>query len=191
LIIPFYKHILLRVLVPTLKIPSIVYVKREREDDDDEIDDRQEALEALQDMNRTKNKIKELRDKGVIDRVENGLPVPTKDFRDLEEIKQEYGTHFDEDSNNTLKEGLEEIDEYLNEEINSIHKGYSSQESEYKRKKMDDNTENTSSSTGNTSSSSSSSTGDKPSSSGGDKPSSSGGDDDFPAEMPSFLDDFD
>ncbi len=46
-------------------------------------------------MTNTKSKIKDLTDKGVIDRVEAGLPVPYKDFKDLEDIKKEYESYFD------------------------------------------------------------------------------------------------
>jgi len=76
----------------------------------------QQALER-EDIKRTKSQIKELIDKKVGDKVDNQQPVPTKDLKTLEEIKEEFDSYFDEESGNTIKEGLEQVDEYLDEEL--------------------------------------------------------------------------
>lgn len=155
-------------------IPSILYAKRGIEDVSDEHDD--ETAGEIEDMITTKGKIKDLIDRGVIDRVDNGLPVSHKDFKDLEEIKKEYDSYFDEESDNTIKEGLKEVTEYLEEEITSLSKNNPSEglntspEDESKRRKVDDSTENKSSNTENKSSSSNT---------------------DLPVEMPSIFDDVD
>ena len=101
-------------------IPSILYAKRSIEDVSGEHDD--QTAGELEDMTKTKDKIKDLMDKGVIDRVDNRLPVSHKDFKDLEEIKKEYDSYFDEESGNTTGEGLKEVIEYLEEEITSLSK---------------------------------------------------------------------
>ncbi len=167
MIILIHINLLLRFL-----IPLIVYTKRSIDDLNDEHDN--ETTDELEDMNKTKSTIKDLIERGVIGRVERGLPVSHKDFKDLEEIKKEYDSYFDEDSGNTVKEGMEEVAEYLNEEIASLSKNNSSEgsnaasENESKKRKVEESTENKSSSTESTSTS-----------------------DDLPVEMPSIFDDVD
>jgi len=146
-----------------------VYIKRGRDNVSDKQEENKRITEALEDMVSTKSKIKDLIDKGVIDRVNRGLPVSHKDFKSLEDIKKEYDSYFDEDSGNTVKEGLEEVAEYLEEEITSLSRKKPSQdlntplEDESKKRKIDDSTDN--------------------------KPSSSGTD--LPVEMPSIFEDTD
>jgi len=118
----FFVHFYL--LLGFLVFP-VVYTKRSREDVSNEEnasleDSRKETDYDLEDMTNIKSKIKDLTDKGVIDRVERGQPVSHKDFKDLQEIKEEFESYFDEDSGNSLKEGLEEVVGYLEEEINSL-----------------------------------------------------------------------
>jgi len=160
-IIPFYIYILLRFLV--------VYIKRRIEDVSGDNND--ELMEDLNDMISTKSKIKDLKDKGVIDRIDRGLPVSHKDFQDVENIKKEYDSYFDEDSGNTLGEGLSQVDEYLQEEIDGLKDSSSSVassqplEDESKKRRVDD------------------------SSSGENKAASSSTD--LPTEMSSIYDDMD
>jgi hypothetical protein len=144
-------------------ISSILYAKRGIEDISTEHD--KDTENEIEDITNTKSKIKELTDKGVIDRVERGLPVSHKDFKDLENIKQEYGSYFDDDSGNTLKEGMEEVSEYLEEELGSLPKNNSSEglntpsDDESKKRKTDDQSSSSSA--------------------------------DLPIEMPSIFDDMD
>jgi hypothetical protein len=155
-------------------VASVVYIKRNREDVSNEEnvsneDANNEMSDDLNDMTSTKSKIRDLIDNGVIDRVDRGLPVPHKSFKDLQDIKEEFESYFDEDSGNSLTEGLEEVAEYLDGEIASLAGNNPSEgsntpvEDESKRRKVEDSSEN---------SSSSSST-------------------DLPIEMPSIFDDVD
>lgn len=150
MIIFIYINILLRFLVP------LVYIKRSREDVTNEEnvsneENKKQTNDELEDMTSIKSKIKDLTDKGVIDRVEAGLPVPHRDFKTLEDIKKEFESYFDEDSGNTLKEGLGEVAEYLEEEIASLSKNNPSEgsnnpsegsstplEDDSKKRKLDD-----------------------------------------------------
>jgi hypothetical protein len=145
LIIFIYNNILLGFLVP------LVYIKRKREDVTNEEDvsneeNKKQTNEELEDMTRIKDKIKDLTDRGVINRVETGLPVPHKDFKDLQDIKQEFGSYFDEDSGNNLEKGLEEVGDYLAEEIASLSinnpsEGSSTPLDDSKKRKLDDSTD--------------------------------------------------
>lgn len=149
-------------------IPSIIYIKRGIADVSTDDDDEKITEESSNTMTNTKNRIKDLKDKGVIDRVENGLPVSHQDFKDLESIKEEYDSFFDEDSGNTLRKGLNEVEDYLEEEIGSLSKNQPSGDlskpldDESKKRKVEDSSENKS-------------------------PSSA----DLPVEMPSIFDDVD
>jgi hypothetical protein len=156
-----YINILLRFLVP------LVYIKRNRQDLTNEEnasneDSNKETMEELEDMNRIKSKIKDLKDRGVIDRVEEGLPVPVKDFKELENIRKEFDSYFDKESGNTLKEGLDEVIDYLDDEIIGITESIqpestsTSEEDSSKKRKIDNSI-----------------------------------DDDLPVEMPSIFDDVD
>ena len=160
MVIFVYIDILLGFLVP------LVYIKRNRQDLTNEEnasneDSNKETREELEDMTNIKSKIKDLKDRHVIDRVEAGLPVPHKDFKELENIKKEFDSYFDEDSGNTLEEGLEEVTQYLEDEIASLSKNNPSEststpaEDNSKKRKIEDSTE------------------------------------DLPAEMPSIFDDVD
>ena len=162
-------------------------MKRGRDHVSDKYNENKRINEEIEDMTSTKSKIKDLIDRGVIDRVERGLPVSHKDFKELEGIKRDHEAYFDEESDNTLKGGLSEVAEYLEEEIASLSKSRPSQglnrplEYEYKKRKIDDSTDNKPSS---------SNTEDKPSSSSTDNKSSSSSTD-LPVEMPSIFDDTD
>jgi len=152
MVIFIYINILLGFLV------SLVYIKRSREDVTNEEDasneeDKRQSNDELEDMTRIKSKIKDLTDRGVIDRVEGGQPVRHKDFKDLENIKKEFESYFDEDSGNTLPEGLREVSEYLDEEIGSLStnnpsegsnnpsEGSSTPLDDSKKRKLDDSTD--------------------------------------------------
>lgn len=174
MIVPFYFNLLLRFL-----IPLVVYTKRKREDisNDNHKNDNvnnEELNEELEDITNTRSKIEELINKGVIDRVDNGLPVSVKDFNDLQDIKEEYESYFDEESGNNNRQGVKEIYEYLGEELASMPKNNKEDsnlplENENKKIKTDDNTESKTTSTS----------------------SSSNVDLDSPIEMPSIFDDVD
>jgi hypothetical protein len=152
MIIFIYINILLGFLV------SLVYIKRSREDVTNEEDvsneeDKKQINEELEDMTRIKSKIKDLTERGVIDRVEGGQPVPHKDFKALDNIKKEFESYFDDDSKNTLSKGLQEVSEYLDEEIASLSTDNPSKDSnnpsedsstpldDSKKRKLDDSTD--------------------------------------------------
>ena len=58
----------------------------------------------------------------VADRVDKGLPVRPKDFKNAQEIEEEYPSFFDEDSGNSdnKKRGYAELKDYLQEELGAL-----------------------------------------------------------------------
>ena len=194
-------------------VPVFVYIKRGIEElskDNDPTEEEEEAAEEMDDIAETQSRIKELLGKGVAERVDRGLPVPVKDFKSLQEIKEEYASYFDEESgNDTVSDALKEVDVYLEEEFGKLSvsnppKSDDQDESEDafkpKRKRTEDYET--------TEESGPSKSVDKDPESGPSKSvdkdpeseSSSGNKspkeyediaDSLPAEMPSFLDDFD
>lgn len=62
---------------------------------------------------------------GILERNEhhfnNGGPIPPKDYQKIMEIKKQYSSYFDSDSgNSTVKEGLEDIKGYLDDELSTL-----------------------------------------------------------------------
>jgi len=102
----------------------IVLIKRGSQDISSDYPEKKEAAteQALdrEDLKHTKSQVKELIDKKVGDRLDNQQLVPTKDLKTLEEIKEEFDSYFDEESGNTIKEGLEQVDEYLDGELSLL-----------------------------------------------------------------------
>jgi hypothetical protein len=151
LTLPLHFNLLFPISLVSLFSP-IIYVKRSINDisdnnnDDDQGDDINDELE---DITRTKFTIKDLKDKGVIDRVEQGLPVRPKDFSKLQEIKEEYESYFDKESGNSLNEGIKEVEEYLDEELESLTRNISDlnidkpveEEGRSKKTRVDDDAE--------------------------------------------------
>jgi len=79
-----------------------------------------EVLDEMDDMKRTKSLAKDLLDKKVGETYDNQRPVRPKDFTTLEEIKKEYSSFFDEDSENNTTEGLQDVLDYLNGELSNL-----------------------------------------------------------------------
>jgi hypothetical protein len=65
--------------------------------------------------NETLNDISDM--KNIRKKLEDVLSGKEINKEDLDEIKEEYSSYFDEDSENTEKEGIEQIKEYLDGEI--------------------------------------------------------------------------
>ena len=80
-----------------------------------------EELNDISFMKNSKNIIKELKNKDVVNRLEKGLPIDNEDKENLDNLKEEYSSYFDEDSENTIEEGLDQIDEYLDGELNTFY----------------------------------------------------------------------
>jgi len=70
------------------------------------------SVEDIEVMAKYKNKIKDLKDRGVIDRIDDKKPVPVKDFKIYEEIKKYYPSFFEKDKK-TANKSLEEIGQYI------------------------------------------------------------------------------
>ncbi len=125
MIILIYINILLRVLILE---SGFVNVKRTADSisGDNPSEEDVAAEEDVEDMTNTKEKIKDLIDRGIIGRIDNKLPVSTKDFKVYQDIKEEFSSFFDEDEEeahkNTGTESLEQIAEYLEDEIKASTK---------------------------------------------------------------------
>lgn len=146
--IPFYFYILLRFL-----ISEFIFIKRGIEDitQDSQIDvdkekkekiEQKEAKEEeLDDLADLEEKINDLNNKGVGDRLEKGLPVKPSDYKTYEKIKEEFSSYFDKESGKTPKIGLNEVQEYLQDEKETILEGMASlnlNEKVLKKQKVDD-----------------------------------------------------
>lgn len=125
MIISFYLNILLGFLV---------FIKRGAEDissdnveDNEDTDDSEDYGETVAE---TKAKLEELKNNKTIERVENGLPVSTKNWIALQDIKQDYESYFDEESGNSLSEGMKQLEEYLDEELETPTSDPTASESE-------------------------------------------------------------
>lgn len=75
-------------------------------------------------------KIKMEKDLSLVQKVKNELSHSTKSPEALETIKSDYEVFFDEESGNDSLQGLEQLEEYLNEELSSINKKLNSLEKE-------------------------------------------------------------
>jgi hypothetical protein len=74
-----------------------------------------EIAEAIDDHNETLNLIK------LATKLDEQLPEPAKKAnRYVKELEKEYPSFFDEDSGNSTKEGLKDIEEYISGEKNSL-----------------------------------------------------------------------
>jgi hypothetical protein len=133
-------------------LAPLIYIKRSlgnvaKEEEETTEEKKSEINEEIKDMTDIKSKIKDLTDRGVLDRVEAGLPVRPRDFKQLEDIKKEFESYFDPDSGNNLKQGLKEVSEYLGEEIANLSKDKPSEgsstplEDDSKRRKIDDSSD--------------------------------------------------
>jgi uncharacterized protein YacL (UPF0231 family) len=60
--------------------------------------------------------------KNTLKKVEEVLKGEKINKEDMENIKEEYSSYFDEDSGNTEKEGLEQIKDYLEDELSTFSK---------------------------------------------------------------------
>jgi len=85
---------------------------------DKEIENRQ----AKNLLNDTLKKLKDLEEKKVPENIDEGKPIPTKDFKTAKDIEEQYPEFFDEDSGNSSnkKQGYSELKEYLQEELDAL-----------------------------------------------------------------------
>jgi hypothetical protein len=97
----------------------------ENSDDEEDINDEEEEEKendedtVMEDMIATKSKIQELENNDVIGKLERGEYVSNKHLEYLDGIKEEYASHFDEESNNSTLQGIREVKEYVEEELDS------------------------------------------------------------------------
>jgi hypothetical protein len=79
--------------------------------------DRQEdTIELANDL----SAVRGIKSKDVLDKLDKGEEVPVFLEKKLNKLKEDYHTFFDEDSENTTKEGLYQLEEYLKEEVGHI-----------------------------------------------------------------------
>lgn len=75
------------------------------------------------DIQNTLEIIEQLLKGDTLEKRENNEIIHPKDENDLKNIEEEYSSYFDKDSNNSTKrEGLEEVKEYLKEEMTHLPK---------------------------------------------------------------------
>jgi cytochrome c oxidase subunit 1 len=138
--IPFYFYILLRSINNKL-FSEFILIKRGAEDmSTNQSSSEYNVEQHVKDMAKTRNKIEDLIDRGVADKIDTDLTsVAPKDFRTYLGIKEEYPSFFEKDDSDEEEEeekeqkekpeeknikpsaakALGEISEYLGEEINA------------------------------------------------------------------------
>jgi hypothetical protein len=109
---------------------GLLYSKRTADDmsiDDESMEDSVE--DDIKDMVETKEKIKDLVDRGIVERIEHKDPVSVKDFNAYGKIKEEYSSFFEDEEGEGDRQGssitdiLKEITDYLEEEIKTMGEG--------------------------------------------------------------------
>lgn len=79
-----------------------------------------EVLEEFQDSVDITETIEKLLEKESGIKTDKGMPLPPRDFRELEGLKKNYSSFFDDDSGNSTTEGLEQILELEKENLASL-----------------------------------------------------------------------
>jgi hypothetical protein len=153
--IPFHINILLRFLINLL---GIYYIKRSADeissnDEDDSgnnLEESEEIQDHIEDMLTDKKNIKDLISKGIGDKIDNkDIPsIKPQYFKAYLSIKEKYPAFFDDEEEEISKtEALEQVKEYLSEELSSFNspqksfksKGEANYESSYRVKPLDNN----------------------------------------------------
>jgi hypothetical protein len=88
-------------------LSSMLLTKRDRQED---------VIELANDL----SAVRGIKSKDVLNKLDKGEEVPVFLEKKLNKLKEEYPTFFDEDSENTTKEGLDQLEEYLKEEVGHI-----------------------------------------------------------------------
>lgn len=123
MIITIRFYILLRIID---FLSGFVYINNKRGSDEQSTskiqDEETQKRETNNLLNDILNKLKDLDDKKVPQDIDQGKPVPVKDFKTAKDLENAYPTFFDEDSGNlgNKKQGYKELKEYIKEELNSI-----------------------------------------------------------------------
>jgi hypothetical protein len=107
-------------------LDGLILINRKRGSEDQSSDQLQdkynEEKQAKDSLQETLGKLKDLENNDVTNRIDNGLPVRPKEFKQAKEIEEKYPEFFDVDSGNSdnKKEGYSELKEYLQEELNAL-----------------------------------------------------------------------
>lgn len=88
-------------------LSSMLLTKRDRQED---------TIELANDL----SAVRGIKSKDVPDKLDKGEEVPVFLEKKLNKLKEDYHTFFDEDSENTTKKGLDQLEEYLKEEVGHI-----------------------------------------------------------------------
>ena len=107
---------------------GFVFINRKRGSDEQSTSKTQdqeiEKREAENTWDDTLKKLKDLEDKRVLEDIDEGKPVRPRDFATAKTLEEQYPSFFDEDSGNSnnKKQGYNELKDYLEEELNIIHR---------------------------------------------------------------------
>lgn len=105
---------------------GFVFMNKKRGSDEQSTDKAQdehnEHQQAKDSLTETLRKLNDLEQKDVGERLDKGLPVRPKDFKEAKDIEDKFPEFFDEDSGNSdnKKQGYGELKEYLQEELNAL-----------------------------------------------------------------------
>jgi len=84
---------------------------------------KKQDTDEASDMENTIETIEELLKGDTLEKSDNKQTINPKDEKDIKNIEEEYSSYFDEDSDNSTKrEAMEQIKEYLKEEITKLPK---------------------------------------------------------------------
>jgi len=89
----------------------------------DQLEDEQnEQKKAKESLTETLRKLNDLEQNDVANRLDQGLPVRPKEFREAKDIEAKFPDFFDNDSGNSdnKKEGYSQLKEYLQEELGAL-----------------------------------------------------------------------
>lgn len=123
IIIIRYFNILLSILD---FLQGFVFMNKKRGSDEQSTDQKQdkqnEHQQAKDSLNETLGKLKDLEQKDVGGRLDKGLPVRPKDYKEAKDLQDEFPDFFDEDSGNSenKKQGYSELKEYIEGELNAL-----------------------------------------------------------------------
>lgn len=85
-------------------------------------DKQNEYKQAKDSLNEILGKLKGLEEKDVGGRLDKGLPVRPKDYKEAKDLQDEFPSFFDEDSGNSenKKQGYSELKEYIEAELDAL-----------------------------------------------------------------------
>lgn len=102
-----------------------LWIKKRGSDEQstDQLENEQnEHKQAKDSLTETLRKLNDLEQKDIGERIDKGLPVRPKEFKEAKDLQEEFPDFFDEDSGNSdnKKQGYSELKEYIQGELDAL-----------------------------------------------------------------------